>query len=109
VALFTSVLHSAVEDHPARLAVSHESLCADPTGGFRQIYAGLGLTWTDEAERFVRESNRPGTGYETARVAAEQPDRWKRRLSREQLQEIRDLLFQIRMAPWVEGVLQDLE
>jgi hypothetical protein len=109
VALFTSVLHAAVEDHPGRLAVSHESLCADPTGGFQQIYSDLGLPWTDEAERFVRESNRPGTGYETARIAAEQPDRWKRRLSREQLEEIRDLLLQIRMARWVEGVMHDLE
>jgi hypothetical protein len=109
VALFTSVLRAAVDDHPDRLAVTHESLCLDPVVGFRQLFQDLGLAWTAEAERFVRESDRPGTGYETVRVAAEQPNRWRRRLSPEQLQEIRALLSQIRMARWVEDVLEELE
>jgi hypothetical protein len=108
VALFTSVLQAAAEGQPDRLAISHEALCADPIGGFRGLCADLGLEWTDEAERFVRESDRPGTGYETARVAAEQPDRWKSRLSPEHLQEIRALLSRIRSAPWAENVVGEL-
>lgn len=108
VALFTSVLHAAVDAHPDWLAISHESLCADPVDGFRRIYADLGLTWTEDAERFVKESNRPGKGYETARVAADQPDRWKQRLTRDQIQEMWSLLSQIRM-PWIERLAGDLE
>lgn len=108
VALFTSVLQAAVDAHSDWLAVSHESLCADPIDGFRGIYTDLGLAWTEGAERFVRLSNRPGTGYETARVAADQPDRWKQRLTGEQIQEIWSLLSQIRM-PWIERIARDLE
>lgn len=108
VALFTCVLQAAAEEHPDWLSVSHESLCADPPDRFRQIYAGLGLSWTDSAERFVRDSNRPGKGYETARIAADQPDRWKQRLTSEQVQEIKALVSRIR-APWMERLVRELE
>jgi hypothetical protein len=108
VALFTSALHAAVEGHPDWLSVSHDSLCIDPIGGFQRVYADLGLTWTKGAERFVRESNRAGSGYETARIAAEQPDRWKKRLTGQQVQEAWTILSQIR-APWVEAVARELE
>jgi hypothetical protein len=108
ISLFTSVLQAAVDAHPDWLAVSHESLCSDPIDGFRRIYTDLGLAWTEDAERFVRQSNRPGTGYETARVAADQPDRWKHRLTSEQIQEIWSLLSQVRM-PWIERLARDLE
>jgi len=107
VALFTAVLHAAAEAHPDWLAISHESLCADPVGGFRKIYADLGLTWTKEAERYVSASQLPGRCYETARVAADQPERWKQRLTPQQVEEIWDVLSRIR-APWVESLAQDL-
>jgi Sulfotransferase family len=109
VALFASVLAAAARDHPEWLAVSHETLCTDPIGGFRRVYADLGLAWTQEAERFVRDSNRAGTGYETARLAAEQPDRWKRRLSPEQVREIRSLLSRIRAGPGLDELTGDAE
>jgi hypothetical protein len=109
VALFTSVLQAAAQEHPDWVAVSHESLCTDPIGGFQQIYSDLGLTWTAGTERFIRESNRAGMGYETARVAAEQPDRWKRRLSSDQVHEIRSLLSRIQAAPWIDEVGRDVE
>jgi hypothetical protein len=107
VALFASVLHTAAREHPDWLTVSHESLCIDPIGGFQRIYADLGLTWTEDAERFIRDSNRAGRGYETARIAAELPDRWKRRLTGDQIQEIRSLLSLIRAAPWIEDMTRD--
>jgi hypothetical protein len=108
VALFTCVLHASADMHPDWLAVSHESLCGDPIEGFRDLYAGLGLMWTDDADAFVRASDRPGTGYSTSRVAADQPDRWKRRLTPEQIGESWSVLSQIR-APWIERVAMDIE
>jgi len=107
VALFTSVLRAAVQAHPDWLVISHESLCADPLDGFRKIYADLGLTWTQGVERFVRDSNRPGRGYETARLAADQADRWKHRLTRQHVEEIWQVLSRIR-APWAESLARDL-
>jgi len=108
VALFTSVLHAAVENHKDWWVVSHESLCTEPVSGFRSLFARLDLTWGGEAERVLMESDRPGTGYVVTRVAAEQPESWKRRLTREQLNEIWSILSQIQ-APWLERVARDLE
>jgi hypothetical protein len=107
VALFTSVLHEEIDRHPEWQAVSHEALCTDLVGEFRRLFADLDLTWTGKAERFIRESNRAGRGYETARVAVEQPDRWRRRLTREQVREIWALLSRIRV-PWVESLAGEL-
>lgn len=108
VALFIAALHAALDGHPERLSVSHESLCVDPVGGFQGVFTDLGLTWTDQAERFVNESDRPGSGYDTSRVAADLPDGWKRRLSREQLDEIRRLVDRIGPAPWIDDLARDL-
>ncbi|MDP8975956.1 MAG: hypothetical protein M3N28_06260 [Actinomycetota bacterium] len=46
------------------------------------------MSWADAAERFVGESNRHGSGFETKRVASEQPGRWRRRLGPEQVDTI---------------------
>jgi hypothetical protein len=107
VALFTTVLHAAAETHKDWSVVSHETLCTDPVTGFRELFSRFDLVWGEKAERVLTESDRPGTGYVVRRVAAEQPDRWKQRLTRQQIQEIWSLLSQIE-APWVEHVARDV-
>jgi len=108
VGLFTCALQAGLDVHGDWVAISHESLSADPAGGFRNLYSQLGLEWTDLAGAFLRESNRPGTGYSTFRVAAEQPGRWRRRLTPEQIREAWSVLSRIE-APWVERIAGDLE
>jgi hypothetical protein len=78
-------LHDAVERHPDWHIVSHEDLCIEPVAGFSSAAARLGLEWTAESEAFLGESNTRGSGYATNRVAAEQPDRWRTRLTAEQV------------------------
>ena len=62
----------AVSRRPQWRVVRHEELCADPAGGFRRLCGELGLRWTEDAERFLTASNRPGRGYSTNRLWAEQ-------------------------------------
>lgn len=45
-------------------------------------YLNVGASWLelgsdDEAETFVRDSDRPGFGYDTHRVWSDQPTRWR--------------------------------
>lgn len=61
--------------------VDHEELCRDPIATFGALASALGLDWTAESEAALAASNRPGTGYELNRVAADLPDAWRRRLS----------------------------
>ena len=92
VGLMLSVLHHAAERHENWQFVSHEQLCGDPCGRFRKLYSALGLTWTPAAEQHLNESNRAGSGLTTRRVARDQPERWRTRLSSNQVREIADVL-----------------
>jgi hypothetical protein len=81
VGLAMSALDDALRDNPAFHAIDHEDLCRDPVGQFRSLATVLGLDWTAANEALVEESNRPGTGYERHRIAADVPGSWRRRLS----------------------------
>jgi hypothetical protein len=88
----------AVRDGP--VLVTHEELCRSPHDGFRAIVDRLRLDWNVEAERLLAELNRPGRGYETARVAQGLEDVWRRRLSREQAREAMTVLEHFPLDPW---------
>lgn len=92
VGLFLSVLRSSAEAHPDWRLVAHERLCSDPAGQFQELYTALGLEWTDEADLHLRRSNRAGTGLNTTRIAADQPERWRKRLTGDQVREISSVL-----------------
>lgn len=79
--LLTSYLRRALARHPAWEVVTHEALCSNPEAGFVRLGGRLGLTWTEEAQRFLLASNRPGDGYSTNRVWAEQIDGGRARLN----------------------------
>lgn len=76
-----SLLQRAVVRHPEWRVVRHEALCADPRPRFQHLCHSLGLGWTEAAEAFLAASNRPGRGYSTNRLWAEEVDSWRSRLS----------------------------
>lgn len=92
VGVFTAALDLAAQRNPHWHVVSHEDLCGDPEGRFRALCADLGLGWAPAVTEFLTASNRPGEGLVTNRVAAEQPDRWRRCLTPEQADEIAAVL-----------------
>jgi hypothetical protein len=108
VGLFTSQLHAGLDEHPHWMAVSHEDLCVDSRAKFQPLYRDLGLKWSSRTEAFLADRNRPGTGFAVFRVAAEQPDRWRGRLRKDQLDQIWSVFSRIN-APWVERVGLDLQ
>jgi hypothetical protein len=88
----TSALRDAAARHPEWTRTSHEELCVETTARFHRLAAALGLEWSDEAERFLAESDREGTPYRTLRRTEEQPGRWRERLDPGQLATIRATL-----------------
>ena len=58
--------------------------------------------WTHAATTFVAESDRQGSGFVTARVAAQQVDRWRERLSGDDVELVRSVL-----AGFPAGLLTD--
>jgi hypothetical protein len=92
VALLTCALDKAVADHPDWRVISHEELCIDPVAQFRELCKSLDLGWNADVQSFLEESNRPGTGYDTKRVAGEESASWRKRLSDDQVSEINGVL-----------------
>ncbi len=80
-----AALRDAMSRHPEWIKVQHEALCLDPQTLMRRLLADVGLEWGDGTERYLAESDREGTGYHTQRKAREQPDRWRSRLTAEQV------------------------
>jgi hypothetical protein len=90
--VLASAVHEAAARHPDWVVTRHDDLCLDPATRFAALAAVLGLEWTDDAARFLDESDREGTGYDTARSTADQPDRWRGRLDDAQVATIRATL-----------------
>jgi hypothetical protein len=92
VGLVMSALDAARRENPAYRVVEHSELCADPIGQFRRLVDDLGLGWTTDTEAYLANSNRPGTGHERRRLAREQKDRWRTRLTPQQIDAARQVL-----------------
>lgn len=98
-----SVLVEAAARHPEWITAEHEALCRAPAAELGALAARAGLTWTAAATEFVERSDRAGAGFATARVAAEQPDRWRERLSPEEVAAARAGLAGLPVGARVDG------
>jgi hypothetical protein len=101
-----SVLDDARRAHPEFHLVEHQVVCEDPVGRFRELAGALGLEWSSGAEKFVAASNRPGGRWETNRVASEQKDRWRTRLSPDDIRSARHVLAQFPISTRYEADLR---
>ncbi len=110
VGLLTTVLAASVADHPEWQTITHETLCADPGTEFHRLFTNLGMGWTDEVDRFLQRGYLRTT-FDRAEqvprledpraVAHEVTNRWKKRLTGDQVDEIGDILNQFPSRGWV--------
>ncbi|HEY2789688.1 MAG TPA: sulfotransferase [Gaiellales bacterium] len=97
--LLWNILYGTVarlqERHPAWAFARHEDLARDPVARFRELYAQVGLGWSDAVERVVRATSDASNPAETVRVdairrnSAEQARSWRAQLSAEEVARIR--------------------
>lgn len=95
-------IHDLCLKHPEYQIVRHEDLSLDPVQGFRQLYAALGLQLTPKAQRAIQASSSSENPKELAASAVHafqldsraNLDNWKRRLSAEDIQRIRQITSQ---------------
>jgi hypothetical protein len=92
IGLLVAAVEDACSRHPEWALRTHEQLCTDPDAEFRQLYAELGLEWSDAVSEFLDTHNAPGSGFAVKRVANELPDSWQRRLEPSQVATLRRVL-----------------
>lgn len=98
IGALTCALDEATRRNPAWARVVHEELCVTPGEEYPRVAERVGLRWTEEGDRALEAGNRPGRGYETARVAADAREAWRDRLDDDQVTEIRSVLERLPLA-----------
>lgn len=88
VAIFYKVIARLIERHPNIPLIIYEDFCVDTVTKAQDLFDSLQLPFTAEVEAFIHKNNIPGDGYNTQRIAAQQVDVWKKRLSPAQITEI---------------------
>lgn len=100
IGALTCALEDSLRGNPSWHRVVHEELCAAPHDAFSQLARQLRLGWSEADDALLEEMNRPGGAYETARLAADLPDVWRRRLGDEQVREARRVLDRLPLTSW---------
>jgi Sulfotransferase family len=111
VGLLNVTLARAAAVHPEWIVISHESLCDETELAFHDLYARLGLTWTARSDKFLAEygyhrptfrpSYAPGEGLTAREITRAQTQRWRERLSDDQVREIESVLEAFPTRGWV--------
>jgi hypothetical protein len=73
-------IERVLSDHADRAGwtvVSHDEMCASPMLEAQRLCDALNVPDRAGVLRFISASDRPGEGFSTYRLTAEQPERWK--------------------------------
>jgi len=100
IGLLSTVLEDGVRRNPAWVVTTHEHLCTDPSTRLSEVSSALSLPWGEAGHRYLERSNRPGSGGELRRVASQQADSWRRRLTPDQVEEANDMLGRFPIDAW---------
>ena len=102
-ALLWKLVYTAVarlqEAHPDFLAVRHEDLSLDPEGGYRELYAALGLDFNARAREKILNSSSADNPKELSKEAVHAVrldsrtnlHNWKRRLTPQEIRLVREI------------------
>jgi hypothetical protein len=101
VGLITHTFARELDEHPDWVLVEHGDLCVDTENKFKRLFEQLGLGWSEDVSEYLRRSNRPGQGLAPVRVTSQQVNRWKGRLSDEEVERIRAVLDKFPNQGWV--------
>ncbi len=87
----TYVIHRQTQVDEGRIIVAYEWLCGDAVPRFQVLYRRLGLTWSDRAEGFLRQSDQgeDDRTYSLNRATVKQIDKWKSRVIPEDVEACR--------------------
>lgn len=82
-----------LERHPDWVLARHDDICRAPADRYAEILAALDLPWTRGIAEYLVESDTDSIGdHFTRRHTQDQPDNWRRRLTPEDVEDVRRVL-----------------
>ena len=106
VGLLTTALKLEADAHPDWFVETHDIYCTDPKRYFGDLLNRLGLEWTDAVDQYLSDADQPGyNGVFPVRVTRDQPDAWRKRLSDDQADVVREILAGFPLGDWAASAL----
>jgi hypothetical protein len=101
--LIYRVVHADRELNPDLMLVRHEDLSRDPSNGFRDLYASLGLDYTSQVQKIILNSSSSENPKELSREkkhgvkldSRANVDNWKKRLTDEEINRVRRMTEEV--------------
>jgi hypothetical protein len=103
ICLLAALQEEACGRHPDWEVVDFEWLCGDPVGRYTTLLERLGMAMVPEVAAELGADDRQGEGYDLRRVAAEQPESWRHRLSPAEIETCLVAVRQFRLGDWALG------
>jgi hypothetical protein len=88
IAIFYYYWENTVLKNGDTLVLQHEDLCVQTEEKFRRIFKSLDLEWNDKVVSYIQRNNKEGEGYQINRIAKNELDKWKKKLTPAQIKEI---------------------
>jgi len=88
MAIFYYYWESTVLKNKDTIVLEHEDLCVRAEEKFKKIYESLDLEWNNKVASYIQRHNKEGEGYEINRIARNELDKWKDKLTSAQIKEI---------------------
>ena len=112
VGIQTAVLGRLLDRHNDWILVTHEELCGDPYPLFGELYRRLGLEWTPSTEAYLKETGyltpvgrtdhgRGVTEGDAEAVRRQVSQKWRERLTDDQVREIETVLAAFPERGWI--------
>lgn len=101
VGLLASARERLVASVDGAVCVDHDEVCRAPATELRDLAGRLALEWTDACDGELERRERPETDlFVPERIAAEQPERWRERLSAAEAARAEQVLSAFPGGPW---------
>jgi hypothetical protein len=85
--VLTGALAESAARHDDWIVARHEDLLVAPSEQLAALCERAGLEYSDASAAYVEQSNQPGEGYKTHRVAKDLSEKWRQVLSQEDADE----------------------
>jgi hypothetical protein len=72
-----SVLAAVTSKHPDWVVVDHDQFARQSGPSFQELFRRVNLPWSDDVDRHLEESNKPGKGTDGRRTGQQATERWR--------------------------------
>lgn len=103
MAAWYGMIYKVVADqltrHPEWILVRHESFCQDSEVQFRRLFEATGVRYKKRVAQFLEMTSQSTDGhlFSVCRKTTEEPDKWKRELSSDQIETIASVVSRFRL------------